>query len=64
MTEKQLRRFLQVMVDNLVDSNVFMRSLVLSVEHGSFRHDVPGGAGREKDEIDNGNGDGDGDGKG
>lgn len=37
MTEKQLRRFLSVMVDNLVDSNVFMRSLVLSVEHGAFR---------------------------
>lgn len=37
MTEKQLRRFLEVMVDNLVDSNVFMRSLVLSVEHSAFR---------------------------
>lgn len=35
MTEKQLRRFLGVMVDNLVDSNVFMRSLVLSVEQTS-----------------------------
>eukprot|EP00752_Nemacystus_decipiens_P006451 g5810.t1 len=42
MTEKQLRRFLQVMVDNLVDSNVFMRSLVLSVEHSSFRQHFPG----------------------
>ena len=38
MTQKQLRRFLEVMVDNLVDSNVFMRSLVLSVEHSGFRH--------------------------
>lgn len=37
MTDKQLRRFLSVMVDNLVDSNVFMRSLVLSVEHSAFR---------------------------
>lgn len=39
MTQKQLRRFLEVMVDNLVDSNVFMRSLVLSVEHSAFRQD-------------------------
>lgn len=39
MTQKQLRRFLEVMVDNLVDSNVFMRSLVLSVEHSAFRED-------------------------
>lgn len=39
MTEKQMRRFLEVMVDNLVDSNVFMRSLVLSVEHSTFRQD-------------------------
>lgn len=37
MTDKQLKRFLSVMVDNLVDSNVFMRSLVLSVEHSAFR---------------------------
>lgn len=62
MTEKQLRRFLQVMVDNLVDSNVFMRSLVLSVEHSSFRQEFPGaGRGGEEEEED---GDGDGDGGG
>lgn len=45
MTEKQLRRFLEVMVDNLVDSNVFMRSLVLSLEHGGTafrRHNIHG----------------------
>lgn len=42
MTEKQLRRFLEVMVDNLVDSNVFMRSLVLSVEHSAFRQEMIG----------------------
>eukprot|EP00903_Cladosiphon_okamuranus_P008770 g8401.t1 len=51
MTEKQLRRFLQVMVDNLVDSNVFMRSLVLSVEHRSFQQEFPGaGMGEEEEE--------------
>ncbi|CAM9677454.1 unnamed protein product [Scytosiphon promiscuus] len=45
MTEKQLRRFLEVMVDNLVDSNVFMRSLVLSLENGGSafrRHNIHG----------------------
>lgn len=52
MTEKQLRRFLQVMVDNLVDSNVFMRSLVLSVEHSSFRQEFPGAGGAEGEEED------------
>lgn len=50
MTEKQLRRFLQVMVDNLVDSNVFMRSLVLSVEHSSFRQEFRAAAGEGDDE--------------
>lgn len=43
MTQTQMRRFLEVMVDNLVDSNVFMRSLVLSVEHGAFRQEFRGG---------------------
>ncbi|CAM9815957.1 unnamed protein product, partial [Choristocarpus tenellus] len=33
MSKAQLRRFLKVVVSNLVDSNVFIRSLVLSVEH-------------------------------
>lgn len=37
MSQKQLHRFIEVMVDNLVDSNVFMRSLVLSVDHSGFR---------------------------
>lgn len=45
MTDKQLRRFLEVMVDNLVDSNVFMRSLVLSVEHSAFRRGMVRGCG-------------------
>lgn len=61
MTEKQLRRFLQVMVDNLVDSNVFMRSLVLSVEHSSFRQDFRTGEGGEDDGHERGDGDKDGD---
>lgn len=54
MTEKQLRRFLQVMVDNLVDSNVFMRSLVLSVEHSSFRQEFNGAVGEGEGSNDDG----------
>ncbi|CAN0380749.1 unnamed protein product, partial [Hapterophycus canaliculatus] len=55
MTEKQLRRFLEVMVDNLVDSNVFMRSLVLSLEHGGSafrRHNIHGAGGEDDEEGD------------
>ncbi|CAM9567319.1 unnamed protein product, partial [Laminaria digitata] len=36
------------MVDNLVDSNVFMRSLVLSVEHGSCRREDGGSVASQK----------------
>ncbi|CAN0469086.1 unnamed protein product, partial [Discosporangium mesarthrocarpum] len=37
MTTRQLQRFLKMVVGNLIDSNVFIRSLVLSVEHRSIQ---------------------------
>lgn len=63
MSQKQLRRFLEVMVDNLVDSNVFMRSLVLSVEHSAFRQEfredlAPRLANSTPSTADDGDGDG------